>query len=87
MRTQTLKTIMMITILMVLSALSVNAQRGSGFVVKVPFAFTLSGKTLPAGEYVFARSAQASNEVIRISQLRGKTSRLGDFASRRDVIE
>jgi hypothetical protein len=66
MRTQTLKTMMVISILMILSALSVNAQKGSGFVVKVPFAFTLSGKTLPAGEYVFARSAQASSEVIRI---------------------
>lgn len=30
------------------------------------FAFTVSGKTLPAGEYVFASSTQASSEVIRI---------------------
>jgi hypothetical protein len=63
---------MMISILMVLSALSANAQKGSSFVVKVPFAFTVSGKTLPAGEYVFARSTQASGEVMMVrSQERG----------------
>ena len=67
MRTRILRTMMMLTILMVLSALSANAQKGSSFVVNVPFTFTVSGKTLPAGEYVVARSTQASNEVIRIS--------------------
>ena len=66
MRTRTLKTMMMMSILMVLSALSANAQKGGSFVVTVPFAFTVSGKTLPAGQYVFARSAQASCEVIMI---------------------
>ena len=72
MRTRTLKAMMMISILMVLSALSANAQKGSSFVVKVPFAFTVSGKTLPAGEYVFARSTQASGEVMMVrSQERG----------------
>jgi hypothetical protein len=58
---------MMITLLIVLSALSTHAQKGSSFVVNVPFTFTVSGKTLPAGEYVFARSTQASNEIIRVS--------------------
>ena len=67
MRTRTLRTMMMMTTLMVLSALTASAQKGSSFVVNVPFTFTVSGKTLPAGEYVVARSTQASNEVIRIS--------------------
>lgn len=67
MRTRILRTMLMLTVLMVLSALSANAQKGSSFVVNVPFTFTVSGKTLPAGEYVFARSTQASNEVIRVS--------------------
>ena len=72
MRTHTLRTMMMISSLMALSALSANAQKGSSFVVKVPFAFTVSGKSLPAGEYVIARSTQSSNEVMRISsQTRG----------------
>ena len=66
MRTRTLKTMMMMSILMVLSALSANAQKGGSFAVTVPFDFTVSGKTLPAGQYVFARSAQASSEVIMI---------------------
>ena len=66
MRTHTLRTMMMVSILMVLSALSANAQKGSSFVVKVPFAFTVSGKTLPAGDYVFARSTQGSSEIIMI---------------------
>jgi len=66
MRTRTLKTMIMMSILMALSALSANAQKGGSFVVKVPFAFTVSGKTLPAGQYVFARSAKASSEVIMI---------------------
>ena len=72
MRTRTLKTMMMISILMVLSALSANAQKGGSFVVKVPFAFTVAGKTLPAGEYVVSRSTQVSSDVISIhSQDRG----------------
>ncbi len=72
MRIYTLRTMMMITILMALSALSANAQKGGSFVVKVPFAFTVSGKTLPAGEYVVARSTQGSSEVMMIrSQKRG----------------
>jgi len=49
MRTHTLRSVMIITLLIVLSALSTHAQKGSSFVVNVPFTFTVSGKTLPAG--------------------------------------
>jgi len=63
---RTLKTMVMMSILMALSALSANAQKGGSFVVTVPFAFTVSGKTLPAGQYIFARSTQTSSEVIMI---------------------
>jgi hypothetical protein len=80
MKTQTSKTMLMISILMVLSAVSANAQRGGSFVAKVPFAFTVSGKTLPAGEYLFARGTQASSEVVSIRSRDG-----GAFAQTKPV--
>ena len=72
MRNQTLRTMMMISILMVISALTVHAQAGSSFVVKVPFDFTLSGKTLPAGQYTVSLSTQGSSDGLMIrNQERG----------------
>ena len=55
MRNQILKTFTMISVLIVLSAVSTRAQAGNSFMVNIPFEFSVSGKTLPAGEYTVAR--------------------------------
>jgi len=64
MRNNFLKTMMMIGALLVLSAVSAHAQAGANFTVVVPFDFTVSGKTLPAGEYIVARSTQGSEGLV-----------------------
>jgi hypothetical protein len=66
MRSQFLKTLMMIVALLALSAVSGQAQGGSTFRVTIPFDFSVSGKTLPAGDYIVARSTQSSNEGLKI---------------------
>jgi len=75
MRNHFLKTITMIGALIILSAVSGRAQAGAGFTVVVPFGFTVSGKVLPAGEYIVARS-QPFNEGLMI---RAKDGRAGTF--------
>ena len=64
MRNNFLKTITMVGALIILSAVSGRAQAGAGFTVVVPFDFTVSGKVLPAGEYVVARSTQGSEGLM-----------------------
>ena len=66
MRNHFLKTLTMIGVLVVLSAVSGRAQVGSGFRVTVPFDFIVSDKTLPAGEYIVTRSTQGSADQLRI---------------------
>ena len=75
MRNHFLKTMTMIGALIVLSAVAGHAQAGAGFTVVVPFNFTVSGKTLPAGEYIVARS-QPFNEGFMI---RAKDGSAGAF--------
>ena len=75
MRNNFLKTITMIGALIILSAVSGRAQAGAGFTVVVPFDFTVSGKVLPAGEYIVARS-QPFNEGFMI---RAKDGSAGAF--------
>ncbi len=75
MRNNFLKTMTMIGALLVLSAVSGRAQAGANFTVVVPFHFTVSGKVLPAGEYIVARS-QPFNEGIMI---RAKDGSAGAF--------
>ena len=71
-----LKTGVLIAVLVVLSAASGRAQGGSSFRVTVPFDFIVSDKTLPAGDYLVARSSQSSSEGLRI---RAKDGRGGSY--------
>src|SRR5688572_28528003 len=66
MKNQALKTMTMIGVLLILSAVSVHAQAGSSFRMTVPFDFIVSDKTLPAGEYIVMRSTRGSAEGLRI---------------------
>jgi hypothetical protein len=66
MRNHFTKITLLTGIVLTLSALTVHGQGGNSFAVDVPFKFTVSGKTLPAGKYQIMRSAQASAEGLTI---------------------
>lgn len=72
MRNQILKTMTMVSVLIMLSAVSGRAQVGSNFRVNVPFDFIVSDKTLPAGVYIVTRSTRGSAEGLRIQSKDGK---------------
>ncbi|MEK6280273.1 MAG: hypothetical protein AABN95_07935 [Acidobacteriota bacterium] len=78
MKNQALKTLTMIGVLLILSAVSVHAQAGNSFRVTVPFDFIVSDKTLPAGEYIVMRSNRGSAEGLRIQS---EDSRDGAFVN------
>ncbi|MEO8433718.1 MAG: hypothetical protein ABI596_02400 [Pyrinomonadaceae bacterium] len=72
MRNQVFRTVTMIGVLIILSAVSARAQGGAGFRVTVPFDFIVSAKTFPAGEYIVTRSTRGSAEGLRIQARDGK---------------
>lgn len=80
MKNQPLRTMVITTIVMVVSALSAHAQGGNNVVVKIPFQFAVSGKVLPAGQYVISRSAQSSPGDLMIRSEEG-----GAFAQTKPV--
>ena len=51
MKRQTLKTLAMLNLLVVVTAISVAAQSSRSKTTSIPFSFTVGEKTLPAGEY------------------------------------
>ena len=82
----------MISALLYVSALTVNAQAGGSFVITVPFDFSVSGKILPAGDYHFSRSTQTSDEGLRIrgrkhsAFIQTKTAKSLDIVSETQVV-
>lgn len=82
MQIQTLKRLIMLSVLLMLSGLSSYAQTGRQFTVTIPFNFYVSGKTLPAGQYLVGRSTQTSTEGLA---LRGTDGRAGVFALTRGI--
>lgn len=76
MQIQTLKRLSMLSVLVMVSALSTFAQVGRQFTVTIPFNFYAAGKTLPAGQYHVGRSTQNSAEGL---VLRGTDGRAGVF--------
>ncbi len=77
MQIQTLKRLIMPSVLIMLSAVVSYAQGGRQFTVTIPFDFYVSGKTLPAGQYIVDRSTQASAEGLA---LRATNVHAGSFA-------
>jgi len=82
MRIQTLKRLIMLSVLGVLTAVSAHGQAGKQFTVTIPFNFEVAGKTLPAGQYYVGRSTQTSAEGL---VLRGTDGRAGVFALTRGI--
>ena len=83
---QTLRTMMIISGLMVVSAITAHAQAGSSFMVSVPFDFTVSGRTLAAGEYIVARNGVSSDGLtIRSKDGKGGASALTKTIQTEDI--
>ena len=61
--------LMMMTVLALfttLAILQVEAQNAGNMTVSIPFDFSVSGKTLPAGDYLVQRSSQGGRIVTQI---------------------
>lgn len=82
MQIQTLKRLIMVGMLVVLTTVSAHAQAGKQFTATIPFNFSVAGKTLPAGRYDVGRSTQTSAEGL---MLRGADGRAGVFVLTRGI--
>lgn len=76
MKTQALKNFMMFSLLLVLTAISVNAQSERSAVLNIPFNFVVGGKTLPAGEYTVAPNRRDFDKIWLVQSRDGHTSAL-----------
>ena len=86
MRRQFLKAVVMISVLIGLSAVSTRAQAGNSFTVKVPFDFSVSGKTFPAGEYMVIRVGVSRDALTMCSKDgKGSASALTKTIETRDI--
>ena len=86
MRRQFLKAVVMISVLIGLAAVSTRAQAGNSFTVNVPFDFSVSGKTLPAGEYMVIRVGVSRDALTMCSKDgKGSASALTKTIETRDI--
>ena len=60
-----------ITVLLLISTTSVEAQSAYRFKVDVPFPFVLNGQTLPAGAYVIERTDPAKPNIVTLKKVDG----------------
>jgi hypothetical protein len=74
------KMLMMLTLSVLLIAASASAQRAVSMSAKVPFAFTVAGKVLPAGDYKFSQSPGAAAITVRSAD--GKESAIALILTR-----
>jgi hypothetical protein len=65
MRKQAFGMFTMLSLLLVLTTASVNAQSKRSF-INIPFSFTVGDKTLPAGEYTIAPVTRGSHNVWQV---------------------
>jgi hypothetical protein len=61
------KTLMMVTLSILLLAAFVSAQGRLAVNAKIPFAFSVEGKVLPAGQYSFAEGPGAASVNVKSS--------------------
>ena len=72
MKIQTLKKMILLGVMAVLTSISAHAQAGKQFTVTIPFTFSVSGKTLPAGQYRVGRSTQTTADGLVLSSTKGR---------------
>src|SRR6266513_1049763 len=71
MKKQILIAFSMLSLIVVLTAISVSAQSNHYLVVTIPFEFAVRGKTLPPGEYIVKRRSSDKPEMLSIVKLDG----------------
>src|SRR5258705_11636676 len=76
MKRQALRTFTMLSLVLLLTAVSVSAQSGRSGVLNIPFNFIVGGKTLPAGEYTVEPNKRDSHNVWLVQSREGKASAL-----------
>ena len=76
MKTQTLKNFTILSLVLMLTAVSVCAQSQRSEVTKIPFSFIVGQKTLPAGEYTLEPNRKDSHNVWLLQRRDGRTSAL-----------
>ena len=82
MQIQTLKRLIMLSVLGVLTTVSAHAQYAKPFTVTIPFNFYVGGKALTAGQYTVARSTETTAEGLVV---RGTDGRSGVFVLTRGI--
>ena len=76
MKKQALKTFTMLSLLLILTAVSVAAQSERNRFRNIPFSFNVGGKTFPAGEYIVGPNRKDYDKVWLVQSLDGHTSAL-----------
>lgn len=77
MKKQSLRMVVILSFLMILSVSSAHAQSSREMTAKIPFSFIVVNKTFPAGEYSMTRLNPASDKaVLAIKSLDGRMSKV-----------
>ena len=76
MKKQALRTFTMLSLVLMLTAVSVCAQSERSGVLNIPFNFIVGGKTLPAGEYTVEPNKKDSHNVWLVQSREGNASAL-----------
>ena len=76
MKKQALRTFTMLSLVLMLTAVSVCAQSERSGVLNIPFNFIVGGKTLPAGEYTVEPNRRDYDKVWLVQSRDGRTSAL-----------
>lgn len=74
MKKQALRTFTMLSLVLMLTAVSVCAQSERSGVLNIPFNFIVGGKTLPAGEYTVEPNRKDSHNVWLVQSRDGHAS-------------
>lgn len=72
MRIQNSARLILLVVFSALTVVSARGQSGGQFVATIPFDFYAAGKTLPAGQYLVARSTQTSSEGLVLRRTDGR---------------
>jgi hypothetical protein len=76
MKKQVLKNFTMLSLLLILTAVSVAAQSERSKITNIPFSFIVGEKTLPAGEYTVEPNRRDYDKVCLVQSRDGHTSAL-----------
>jgi hypothetical protein len=77
MKKQSLRMVVILSFLMILSVSSAQAQSGRQMSAKIPFSFRVGNKTFPAGEYGVTRlNPESDKAALAIKSIDGRMSKV-----------